>query len=54
MAYLRLLVVMPANSNIIMLSLHNAITLENIINNFYDTLMPEFQQDDDPKDSDEE
>ena len=37
---------MPANSNIIMLSMHNAISLENIINSFYDSLMPYFTEDD--------
>ena len=42
MAYLRLLVEMPANSNVILLSMHNAITLENLINSLYDSLLPDF------------
>ena len=45
MAYLRLLVEMPANSNIILLSMHNAITLENIINSFYDSIFSDFKDD---------
>ena len=37
MAYLRLLVAnQPANSKIILQSMHNAITLENVINDFYE------------------
>ena len=35
-AYLRLLVQWPANANMMLQSLHNALTLENIINNLYD------------------
>ena len=47
MAYLRLLVEMPANSNIILLSMHNAITLENIINSFYDSIFSDFKEEED-------
>ena len=35
MAYLRLLVDWPANSAMMLQSMHNAITLENIINDVY-------------------
>ena len=52
MAYLRLLVEMPANSNIILLSMHNAITLENIINRFYDSIFSDFNDDSDDQNSD--
>lgn len=37
---------MPANCNIIMLSMHNAITLEKVINSFYDAILPDFGEDD--------
>ena len=50
MAYLRLLVDWPANANMMLLSMHNAITLENIINDLYDSiwggLSEEFGEDD--------
>ena len=39
MAYLRLVVDWPANANMMLNSMHNAITLENIINSFYDSIM---------------
>ena len=39
MAYLRLVVDWPANSNMMLLSMHNAITLENIINGLYDSII---------------
>ena len=51
MAYLRLLVDWPANANMMLLSMHNAITLENIINglydNFWNDLSEEFGDDND-------
>ena len=43
MAYLRLAVEQPANSNMMLQSMHNAITLENIINSFYDTFLDDFK-----------
>ena len=39
MAYLRLVVDWPANANMMLNSMHNAITLENIINSFYDSII---------------
>ena len=39
MAYLRLVVDWPANANMMLLSMHNAITLENIINGLYDSII---------------
>ena len=40
MAFLRLLVDMPANSNMMLQSMHNAITLENVMNSVYDSILP--------------
>jgi len=42
MAYLRLLVDWPANSQMMLQSMHNAITLENIINDFYTSFQTQF------------
>ena len=41
-AYLRLLVQWPANTNMMLQSMHNALTLENIINNLYDKFFDAF------------
>ena len=42
MAFLRLLVDMPANSNMMLQSMHNAITLEEVMNSVYESVVPEF------------
>ena len=42
MAFLRLLIDMPANSNMMLQSMHNAITLDNVMNSLYESVMPEF------------
>ena len=47
LAFLRLLVEMPANSNMMLLSMHNAITLENIMSQLYDKILPDFEDDED-------
>ena len=49
MAYLRLLVDWPANSHMILDSMHNAITLENILKEVKDSYFSDFvdQQEDD-------
>ena len=44
MTYLRLLVPWPANSQMMLQSLHNAITLENVINSVYDSLLIDLNQ----------
>ena len=43
-AYLRLLVSWPANSNMMLESMHNAITLENIINDVYNAAIDDLYE----------
>ena len=45
MAYLRMVVDWPANANMMLVSMHNAITLENIINSFYDSVIGGLSED---------
>ena len=42
LAFLRLVIDMPANSNMLLLSMHNAITLENLFSSVYDSILPDF------------
>ena len=42
MAYLRLVVDWPANANMLLQSMYNAITLENVINDLYGSFMRNF------------
>ena len=44
MAYLRLLVDWPANANMMLVSMHNAITLENFVNGMYDSFYEELDE----------
>lgn len=39
LAYLRLIVSWPANTQMMLQSAHNAVTLENLINPVYDSIM---------------
>ena len=39
LAYLRLLVEWPANANMLLQSMYNAITLENVINDLYTNVL---------------
>ena len=41
-AYLRLLVEWPANASMMLKAIHNAATLENLVNAFYDTFRKKF------------
>jgi len=41
-AYLRLVAQWPANSQMMLQSMHNAITLENLINTYYDSILDDF------------
>lgn len=54
-AYLRFVVKWPANASMMLLSMHNAITLDNLINSVYDSILDDFNQlvskDDDSKKS---
>ena len=43
-AYLRLLVLWPANGHMILQSIHNSITLENLINGVYASFNPDFEE----------
>ena len=46
LAYLRLIIVMPANSQIMLLSVHNAVTLENVLKELYESILPDYFQKD--------
>ena len=48
LAYFRLLVNWPANTKMILQSIHNAVTLENIINGIYKSVF-DFDVEDDDK-----
>ena len=43
-AYLRFVVVWPANAGVMLKSLHNAITLENLVNSIYDSIVLDFNK----------
>ena len=45
MAYLRLLTVWPANANMMLHSMHNAITLDNVTNSLYNSFFRNFVND---------
>ena len=46
MAYLRLVVSWSANTQMMLASMHNAITLENIVNDLYDSYLTDFLETD--------
>ena len=46
-AYLRLLVNWPANTSMMLQSMHNALTLENLINDLYDNFFDAFDGEND-------
>ena len=56
-AFLRLLVTWPANFAVMLQSMHNAVTLENLINSLYDSLLGNFtnfvEKEDDKQKSEE-
>lgn len=54
LAYFRLIANWPANTQMMLMSVHNAVTLENIINGVYDSIIDEEEDEDDEDEDDEE